>query len=253
VVLRSLIALVALALAACCSGPNVDACHRQTAGIPALRDLVDQALPEPKPPSEVEDLLPAVAIDLIVQFEINSPAYYERHLQAPVWPQGSSGVTVGIGYDLGHQAASVILQDWRAHSERSRLAEQAGITGQAARARIPSVADIRTRYALARQVFDDTTIVTYYRAMRRTYPGAEHLHPIAQGVLTSLTYNRGTSMTGWRRTEMVTLRDECVPAADYACMQRELRAMVRVWKGSSIENGMRRRRYAEADLLELIP
>lgn len=253
-VLRSLIVLAALALAACCGEPNADACRVQApaSAAPSLEAWIDEALPQPKPPAEVVDLLPAVAIDLIVSFEINSPAFYEQKLQAPVWPQGESGVTVGIGYDLGYQAASVILQDWRAHSERSRLALQAGIKGEAAKARIASLHDIRTSYALARQVFDDTTVVTYYRAMRRAYPGAEKLHPIAQGVLTSLTYNRGTSMRGERRREMATIRDVCVPAADYVCMALELRAMTRVWKGSSIERGMTRRRNAEAGLLELI-
>lgn len=245
-VLRLIALLAAFALAACYG----DAWRTHTqAAIAAEPVTLDALLPDPKPPADVGPLIPDEAIDLIVAFEINSAAYYAQHLQAPVWPKGESGVTVGIGYDLGYQAASVILLDWRAHSERSRLSQQAGIRGTAARDRIPTLRDIRTPYPMARQVFDDTTIVTYYRAMRRAYPGAEHLHPLAQGVLTSLTINRGTSMRGESRREMLTIRDVCVPAADYACMQRELRAMVRVWRGSSIERGMQRRRNAEADLL----
>lgn len=236
----------------------LSACHlpepaaQATAPAVAEVSLVEALLPAPKPPAPVVDLLPAVAIDLIVEFEINGPAYYDKRLQAPYWPKGQSGVTVGIGDDLGYKLAAVILQDWRAHSERERLALQAGIKGSAAELRIPSLRDIVIPYRQAREVFDRTTIVTYYRMMRRAFPGAEELHPISQGVLVSLVYNRGTSMRGDARREMRTIRDVCVPNADYRCMAREFRAMSRVWRGSVVERGLTRRRNAEAALLESI-
>lgn len=247
----ALVGLLSLGLLAACNSAPSDAPAAATAPVIEL-GWIEAALPAPKPPADVPDLLPAIAIDLIVEFEIGSSAHYDKRLQSPYWPGHQSGVTVGIGDDLGFKAASVILQDWHAHSERARLAQQAGFKGASAKARIPSLADIRITYTQARAVFDSTTIVNYYRIMRRAFPGAEQLHPVAQGVLTSLVYNRGASMRGDDRAEMRTIRDSCVPAFDYDCMARAIRQMVRVWRNSSIERGMERRRNAEAALLEQI-
>jgi hypothetical protein len=55
-------------------------------------------------------------------------------------------------------------------------------------------------------------------------------------------------MAGERRREMRAIRDDCVPAADTACIAAQLRAMARLWVGPDIEGGMRRRRHAEAAL-----
>jgi hypothetical protein len=41
------------------------------------------------------------AFDLTVSEEVASKAHYEAKLRNPEWPGGASGVTVGIGYDLG--------------------------------------------------------------------------------------------------------------------------------------------------------
>ena len=206
--------------------------------------------PQPRPPAAVAALIPAAAIDLIVGFEIVSPGYYEQHLQAPICPGHVSGPTVGIGTDLGYQLAAVIRTDWHAHPQRERLVQMAGIKGVAAcTAVVRRAADVRTAYPLARTVFEHTTVVRYYRMMRRAYPGAEQLPPSAQGALTSLTINRGPSMLGYSRAEMRTIRDVCVPARDVQCIDAQLRAMTRVWRRSTIERGMIRRRNAEADLL----
>src|SRR5215204_6101035 len=50
-------------------------------------------------------------LDLLVAFEVTAPAYYEKKLRRPVWPGGESGVTVGIGYDVGVTGAKQIEQD----------------------------------------------------------------------------------------------------------------------------------------------
>lgn len=212
------------------------------------------ALPPPKPPAPVVQLIPTAALDLIISFEIGSPATYQKRYQAPIWPGAASGVTVGIGYDLGHQHAAVIEQDWVVvPAYVQRLADQAGITGTAAQAQLVGLADIRIDYGTARGVFDATSVVQYYRLMRGVFPGAERLHANAQGALTSLVYNRGGSMRGESRREMRTIRDVCLVHSDHACIARELRAMSRIWVGSTIEKGMKRRREAEAALVERAP
>lgn len=190
------------------------------------------------------------AIELIVSFEIGSQALYVRRYQQPIWPGAASGVTIGIGYDLGHQRAATILMDWHRHDERARLASMAGITGTAARAALPQVRDIIVTWDHAIAVFRDASLIEYCRRARRAFGPAsfDAAPPLVRGALVSLVYNRGASMTGPARAEMRHIRDVCLPAGDAGCVADQIRAMTRLWRGSSIEAGMQRRRYAEAAL-----
>jgi len=51
------------------------------------------------------------AIDLIISEEVGNQAQYKQH---PEFPGGYSGVTVGIGYDLGYNSPDKIKADWSA-------------------------------------------------------------------------------------------------------------------------------------------
>lgn len=190
------------------------------------------------------------AVALIVDFEVGGQALYVRRYQRPIWPGAASGVTVGIGYDLGHQRAAAIRQDWHRHAERERMASMAGIVGEAARLARLGVADIVVPWEHAMDVFRGASLVEYCRRARRAFgPAAFDAAPAqVQGALVSLVYNRGASMTGPARLEMRQIRDVCLPARDAGCVAGQIRAMVRLWRGSSIEAGMYRRRFAEAAL-----
>ncbi len=68
-------------------------------------------------------------------------ALYQREAQAGVsnrlhWPGGSSGVTLGPGYDMGGKSRSQVISDLTAigvdRATAARIAEGAGLTGQAA-------------------------------------------------------------------------------------------------------------------------
>jgi hypothetical protein len=199
------------------------------------------------------ELVAPRAVGLIIEYEIGSQALYERRYQRPVWPGAASGVTVGIGYDLGHRHAAVIAADWRDHPQPRRLASAAGVTGQPARALAAALAlEVSVGWPMALTVFEQTSLVEHYRIARRVF-GAPHFDRMptnAQGALVSLVFNRGGAMVGPARLELRTIRDDCLPRTDRACVAAQLRAMVRLWQGSAIEAGMRRRRYAEAALAE---
>jgi hypothetical protein len=204
----------------------------------------------PRPPLPVADLIPERAIDLIIAFEVGSPEVYHAKYRRPIWPGAASGVTVGIGYDLGHAAPRVIALDWESHPHAVRLSTASGTTGPLARELAKRLADVVIEYGHARQVFDQTSVVEHYRIARRVFggPAFDALPPNAQGALVSVVFNRGGAMAGERRREMRAIRDACVPAADTACIATQLRAMTRLWAGTDIEAGMRRRRHAEAEL-----
>ena len=44
------------------------------------------------------------SLEMIIHHEIGGRAYYEKKLQAPIWAGGESGVTIGMGYDLGYNS-----------------------------------------------------------------------------------------------------------------------------------------------------
>ncbi|MEJ2117138.1 MAG: CHAP domain-containing protein, partial [Alphaproteobacteria bacterium] len=49
------------------------------------------------------------AFDLIVEFEVTNQQVYEGKYRKAVWPGHSSGVTIGIGYDVGHVSKSQFI------------------------------------------------------------------------------------------------------------------------------------------------
>lgn len=192
------------------------------------------------------------AIQLILEFEVGGgSSYYNRHLLHPIWPQASSGVTIGIGYDLGYNPRHRFEKDWLClpEGDRIRLGDCCGLKGEAAQRRIGSVKDIVVPWDIAWQVFQAVTIPRFYRDAAEAFPGLLRLPLDAQGALVSLVFNRGPSMEGPKRLEMRLIR-EMVPRQDLPGIAEQLRNMKRLWVGTSVERGLSRRRDAEAALLE---
>jgi hypothetical protein len=207
-------------------------------------------LPSPPPLTAAgkQLLLSSSGRELVLEFETGGRSGYDPH---PEWPGGASGVTEGIGYDNGYYSRKVILSDWAAlkESDRTRLADTAGITGQRARAKRQEVKDIFVQWAIATDVFDRVDVAREYSSAKRAIPGFEDLRPNAQAAWLSLGFNRGWQFSGPNRLEMRAARD-LVPSRDYSGMATQFRKMIRVWRGTQIEKGMTRRRIAEAKLLE---
>jgi hypothetical protein len=189
---------------------------------------------------------------LLLDFEVGGGrAYYDRVLRFPTWPGASSGVTIGVGYDLGYNEASTIRGDWNGHipaGRLNRLAQCAGVTGTRARRLVPSVNDIEVQWEAGFAVFQAVSIPKFWRQTQAVFPGVDQLHPNCQGALLSLVFNRGGSLSGERRREMRAVRER-VPQGDYRGIAEQIRAMKRLWIGTDIEAGMARRRDAEADLV----
>jgi len=186
----------------------------------------------------------------IVRFEIASETYYRRFLSHPIWPKGRSGITIGIGYDLGYQSASRIRRDWRgllADTQLERLEGVAGLKGDRAAAALATVADITTPLTAARQVYYTTTLPACAERTRRVYPGVEQLPADAQAMLLSLIYNRGASLQGDRRREMKAIV-ALVVAGDLKGIAVQVRAMKRLW-GEDM-SGLLARREREAAMIE---
>lgn len=186
---------------------------------------------------------------LLLEFEVGGgETYYNARLKRPTWPGVASGVTIGIGYDLGYNSAAVMRSDWSAlpWADTERLAAVCGIKGSAAKPAAARVKDIVIPWGMALEVFEVVTIPKFASHTRHAFPGSEKLHPDAFGGLLSLVFNRGASLIGPSRAEMRGIAG-LVGRKNYRAIAEQIRAMKRLWPGV---RGLLRRREAEAALIE---
>jgi GH24 family phage-related lysozyme (muramidase) len=171
------------------------------------------------------------------------------------WPGGQSGITIGIGYDLGYVTRDQFESDWGdvlTKVTRGRLAAVVGLRAVKAKNRAADFAGLRLKRADAESVFRDKTIPLFVVRAGQAFPGFQTLPLDVQGALVSLVYNRGTSMVDDskddRRREMRAIRD-AVAAGDLPKIAAQLRSMKRLWVGKGLD-GLIERREAEAQLVE---
>jgi hypothetical protein len=191
------------------------------------------------------------ALDKIVEYEVTSEAAYTKKYQKPIYPGGASGVTIGIGYDVGHNTKTTIDADWRgkiSDDALELLKTAAGIKGAAAGALIVNLQTISVPFAAAREVFYVKTLPRYAKDTRAIYPGIEKLPADAQGALLSLIYNRGSDLTGDRRREMKAIA-ALVAAKNLGAIAGEITAMKRLWDKNKLP-GLHKRRDDEAALVK---
>lgn len=221
------------------------------ATLTAIERLLDK---ETVPLIEVPRLTCSMTgLDWIVKFEISSKTYYNRHLKAPSWPGGASGVTIGIGYDLGYVSAAQMHRDWDgiiADSDVEALENVCRLKGEDARVKITlaSVRSVSVSLESARQVFYISSLPAYAARCLKAYPGVEKLPADAQAALLSLVFNRGTRKSGSKRREMKAL-EPLIAAADLDGIATQILSMKRLWEGKGLD-GLLRRREREASLVK---
>ncbi len=208
------------------------------------------AVPAASPDSATGLTLSQKGIDLIIHHEISSEAYYRSRLAHPTWPGGESGVTIGIGYDLGYASTQQFERDWGSllgSGDVTRLKRVCGIKAQRAERIVGTVKLVKVPLEAAKHVFVHSSLPDYARKTQSTFAGVENLYPDAQAALLSLVYNRGTSTRGDRRREMAAIQP-LVPRQAYREIAEEIINMKRLWQGRGLD-GLLRRRDEEAQLV----
>jgi len=203
-------------------------------------------------------MLSKKSLDLILEFEVGGGEnYYNKFLKSPVWPGEQSGVTIGVGYDLGYVNKTEFSEDWKDLPKDifDRLYKVVGIKGYNAKNLIRGLKDISIPWELSLQVFNNKTVTKFYNLTRQTFPNFDNLPEDAKGGLVSVVFNRGNALEGDRRREMKLIRDGMKLVSNYdqkalTFIANQIRSMKRIWIGGSIEKGMSRRRDAEAKLIE---
>jgi len=200
------------------------------------------------------------ALDLIINFEVGGgKSYYNKFLQAPEWPGGQSGVTIGIGVDLGYDAEVISYLNGKIPAEQlNRLARCVGLTGTRARAALGNVRDIRISWDIAIDYFQNYTLPKYIEETLEAFPNSDQLPDDAFGALVSLVFNRGPLIDNSdRRREMREIRrilllgnDEEVDNDDILAIAAQVRSMARLWADTASDADLHDRRIAEAELIE---
>jgi hypothetical protein len=189
---------------------------------------------------------------LLLDYEVGGgEPYYRKFLSRPTWPGEQSGVTIGVGFDLGYNSESQVGEAWGTLSNISLelLMGAIGIRGESARLWLssrPMVRDIEVPWEKALDVFERITVPRFYLQLLRIYPQAETLPEPARDALLSLVFNRGTALSGDRRAEMLGIQNALRDGRTHDVPQL-LRSMKRLWPNTT---GLQKRRDAEADLFE---
>jgi hypothetical protein len=188
-------------------------------------------------------------LELLLEHEVGGgKSYYDKFLSVPTWPGFESGVTIGIGYDLGYATETAFNNHWGALDEEihDRLKKSIGIKALDARPFVSAFKDIKIDWEMALDVFTTHTCAQHAINMLRFAPAAVDLPPDAQAALFSLVFNRGTATKGERRVEMAQIA-QVISAGQPEKVPFLIRQMKRLWPQGS---GLVRRREDEAKLWE---
>jgi len=192
------------------------------------------------------------AFKLILDYEVGGgESYYNKALKRPCWPGGASGVTIGIGYDLGYNNLDQFTSDWMYQiplDQFNRLKVHLGKMSTTAKGAVASVRDIEVPWCNALTVFKKSTLPRFIKETLKAFPGADKLHPDAFGALVSIVFNRGASVSGNSRVEMLNIRN-LISSKNYKAIAKEIRSMKRLWVGKGLD-GLLKRRDEEASLVE---
>jgi len=196
--------------------------------------------------------LSARASDLIVYCEITNELTYKSKYEKPSWPGGNSGVTIGIGYDLGYTTPFDLKADWGAYIDNqtlNSLSEACGLTGSGAGDFLAQLSAIRIDWKTALSQYAHETLPRCVGATESALTNTKSLSPDSLGALVSLVYNRGASfrLPGSHYEEMRNIKTH-MDGREFNKIPAELQSMKRLWPDSK---GLVLRREAEAALFQL--
>lgn len=214
-----------------------------------IEALIKPTLPEL--PAGASMAVSLKTLDALVAFEISSKEAYTKNYQKPTWPGGASGVTIGIGFDVGYCTKQQFTKTWKDILPADAFNAMLTVLGKKGAACKELAASLKTKvkvpYADAIKVFYNATLPLCATDVRNTYPGIEKLPPDAQGAILSLVYNRGPLIDNSdRRKEMKAIKP-LIASGNLPGIAAQLRNMKRLWPNAK---GLVKRRESEALLIE---
>lgn len=208
---------------------------------------------EPYPPLDTD------GVAFIAREETGGLSYYETITRWPHYPGLSSGITIGVGYDLRFNTENDFRKNWGSYLAPDILEELAhdiGKPGTKKRSQELKKRGIQVPFKAAWKVFINKTLPRFHEDTRSIYPSLDMLPLLCRCALVSIVFNRGTSLSGSRRSEMRAIAD-ILAKADNPALERierkiiltdvedQIVAMQRLW---GPEMGLYKRRQGEANL-----
>lgn len=195
---------------------------------------------------------------LIIYFEVSSPARYAAEYEGFILPAAESGVTMGIGFDLGYitpERATEELTNYLPAKDIQNAIRACGAKGADAARIIKTLDPIKFPYKDAERHFYEQILPRYAGATEDALLNTKDLSQDSFGALVSLTYNRGPSYTipaardTGRYTEMRNIAAH-MKKGDFHLIPDEILSMRRIWRGMRNVAGVIRRRELEAELFK---
>jgi GH24 family phage-related lysozyme (muramidase) len=242
-------------LAAIVADPSLAASLRLKEDLTVAEEFGIERVPLRTPKSSTP--IAQKASDLIIACEVSSEVAYKREYYRPTWPKGASGVTIGIGYDVGYVTPAELAADWQgilSDAEVSQLSKACGVTREAADALLSRMQSVSISWEDAIKEYYNETQPRYVGLTEASLANTNELAPESLGALVSLVYNRGASFSiaeskdpSGRFREMRNIKQH-MESKTYDQIPEEFRSMKRLWEGQRDMRGLLLRRDAEAAL-----
>jgi GH24 family phage-related lysozyme (muramidase) len=187
----------------------------------------------------------------IINFESGGELYYNKFLKKMTYPGGASGVTMGIGADLGYMSIdefNLYFSKYFTKDENIKLKSVINLKGESAKKAIKKLNGIELSWEDASEAFVEWTLPKFWRLTNILWKGIDQLCENAQIGLVSLVFNRGISTKGSSRIEMLNIKP-LVLKKDYKGIAKEIRKMKRLWENKNMD-GLLKRREEEAKMVE---
>jgi hypothetical protein len=171
---------------------------------------------------------------LLVTEEDGDQNYYLKYESHFSWPGGSSGPTVGVGFDCGYETVASVAEEWSGYVDAARVAvlqKAAGIKGAAAHQFVLAHGhEVTVTWAESLAQFSGRELPRWEAIVERALPNTDMLGGDSFGALCSLTYNRGASYDspGSRFVEMRNIKAH-MAAQRFDLIPNEFLAMRRLW------------------------
>ena len=231
-----------------------DVAGHPTTGI-AETDLWEWLELQPEP----YDKLDTNGVAFIAKEETGGLHYYEMVTRWPHYPGHSSGITIGVGYDLHFNTEANFKESWGNYlpaSHIKELSKDIGLKGSKFRAKELKNIGIEVPFKFAWPVFINLTLPRFYNNTELIYPSINGLPDLCKSVLVSIVFNRGSNLSGSTRKEMRNIQNILNRADNPNINKQEktkilnevedqILSMKRLWVPGS---GLIKRRQSEANL-----
>ncbi len=232
---------------------------QSTAGFPITGKVNQQLLDWVEAQQDPFPQLANEGVAFLAREETGGLAYYDLVAKAPHYPGESSGITIGVGFDLRYQSRDTFETNWSAYLTSSVINEliyDIGRRGTKKRVAELKSMGIEIPFTIAWNVFLNHTLPNYYDLTQTIYPSLPDLPMLCSSALVSLVYNRGASLSGSRRKEMKSIQSILEKASDGSLnnserkqilldIENEFVQMRRLWP---LNTGLGKRRQEEANL-----